>query len=71
MSESHLTLFRMDIFGAAQGSDGRQGRGGAKRSPLSKICCTDPTLMKLGKVIPYLNKIQKMYKSRDTSLGFC
>ena len=27
MSESHLTLFRMDIFGVAQGSDGRQGGG--------------------------------------------
>ena len=24
-----------------------------------------------GTVIPYLRKIQKMYKSRDTLLGFC
>ena len=31
MSESHLTLFRMDIFGAAQGSDGRQGGGGGQK----------------------------------------
>ena len=33
--------------------------GRAKRSPLPKICCTYPTLMKLGTVIPYPKKIQK------------
>ena len=27
--------------------------------------------VKLGTVIPYLRKIQKLYKSRDTSLEFC
>ena len=32
---------------------------------------TYPTVMKLGTVIPYLTKIQKMYKSRETSLEFC
>ena len=39
--------------------------------PLRKIRHTNPTMMKLGTVIPYLRKIQKMYKSRDTPLGFC
>ena len=29
------------------------------------------TMMKLGTVIPYLRKIQEMYKSRDIFLEFC
>ena len=37
-----LTLFRMDIFGAAHGWEG------GERSPLPKICHTYPTVMKLG-----------------------
>ena len=37
----------------------------------SKIRHTYPTMMKLGTVVPYLRKIQKMYKSRDTFLEFC
>ena len=36
-----------------------------------KICLTYPTIMKLGTVVPYLKKIQKIYKSRDTPLEFC
>ena len=58
-----LTLFRMGFFGAAHGWTGDDLFG-----PLSKICHTFPIIMKLGTVIPYLRKIQKMYKSRDTSL---
>ena len=45
------------------------GRG--KKSPLPKICHTYPTMMKLGALIPYLKKIQKIYKSSDTPLKFC
>ena len=30
---------------------------------------TYPTMMKLGTVIPYLEKIQKIYESRDTSIS--
>ena len=37
----------------------------------AKICRTYPTMMKLGAVIPYLKKTQKIYKSRDISLEFC
>ena len=37
---------------------------------LRKICHAYPAIMKLGTVIPYLKKIQKLYKSRDTSLEF-
>ena len=55
----------MGFFGAAH------GWSGAFWSPLPKICHTYPTIMKLGTVIPYLRKTQKIYKSRDTSLDFC
>ena len=60
-----LTLFRMGFFGAAHGC-----RGGIF-DPLPKIHHTNPTMMKFGTVIPYLRKIQKMYKPGDTPLGFC
>ena len=43
---------------------------GSKRLPLSKICRAYPTLMKLGTVIPYLKKIHKIHKLRDTPLEF-
>ena len=42
----------------------------AKRLPLPKICHTYPTMMKRT-VIPYLKKIKKTYKSRDTLLKVC
>ena len=54
----------MGLFRAAHGC------GEAKRSPVLKICHTYPTMMKLSTVIPYLMKIQKIYKSRDTPLSF-
>ena len=41
------------------------------RLPLPKICHTYPTMMKLGAVIPYPKKMQKIFKSRDTPLEFC
>ena len=56
----------MGFFGAAHG----WGEGVAKRPSLPKICHTYPTMMKLGTVIPYPKKIQKMYESRDTPLEF-
>ena len=44
-------------------------RGGrAKKAPFSKIYHRYPAMMKLGTVIPYLKKIQKIYESRDTPL---
>ena len=52
-----LTLFRMGIFGAAHGGGGGQISYDAY-----------PTIMKLGTVILYLKKIQKIYQSRDTPL---
>ena len=62
--ELPLTLFRMGFFGAAHGC-------GGKKSPLPKICHTYLTMMKLGTVIPYLKKIQKIYESHDTPREFC
>ena len=64
---SNLTIFtnfRMCFFGAAHG-------WGAKRLFLPKICHTYPTIIKLGTLIPYLKKIQEIYKSRDTTSEFC
>ena len=49
----------------------RAAHGWGWRTPLPKISHTYPTMMKLGKVIPYLKKIKKMYESRDTTHEFC
>ena len=54
----------MDLFEAAHEWEG-------KKAPLPKICHTHPKVMKLGTVIPYLKKIQKIDESRDTPLEFC
>ena len=54
-----LTLFRMGLFGAAH------GWGGDKKAP--SLNNTYPTMIKLGMLITYLKKIQKIYKSRDTT----
>ena len=59
-----LTLFRMGLFGTAQG-------WGRQKAPLPEICHTYPTMMKPGTVIPYLKKIKKIYESCDTPLEFC
>ena len=45
-------------------------RMGGKKVPHPKICHTSCT-MKLGIIIPYLKKIQKIYESLDTFLEFC
>ena len=58
-----VTLFRMGVFRAAHRWGGR--------SPLPKICQTYPIIMKLGTLICYLKKIQKMYKLHDPPIEFC
>ena len=45
--------------------------GEAERPSLLKISHTYPTIMKLAKFIPYLKKIQKIYKSCDILLEVC
>ena len=57
-----LTLPRMCLFDAAHGC------GATKKVPLPKICHIHHAMMKLGTVIPYLKKAQKIYESRDTPL---
>ena len=54
----------MGFFGATH------GWGRPKRPPSLKSV-THPTMMKLGTVIPYPKKIQKIYESRDTPIDFC
>ena len=58
-------------MGFFRGAQGRGEGGGGKKTPLPKICHTYPKMMKLGTVIPYPEKIQKIYESRDTPLEFC
>ena len=65
-NSAHLTLYRMGCFGVAHGWGVE-----AKRPPVAKICHTYPAMMKLGTVISYPKKIQKIYESRDTPLEFC
>ena len=47
------------------------GWGRVKKTFLPKIYHTYPIMMKLTAVIPYIQKIQKIYKSHDTPLEFC
>ena len=58
----------MGFFGAAHGwgwgGGGGGGGGGVKKAPFPKICHTYPTIMKLGRVIPYLKKFQKLFESQ-------
>ena len=59
----------MGLYGDAQGWGVGGGRG--QIGPhLAKICHTYPIMMKLSTLIPYLKKIQKINKSRDTLLEF-
>ena len=53
-----LTLFRMGFFMGAH-----EWRG---KAPLSKICQTYPTIIKLGTLITYLKKIKKIYINHMT-----
>ena len=57
------------------GGDGREGflrgrSGGVKIPPLLKISYTYTAMMIPSTVIPYLKKIQKMYKSNKATLEF-
>ena len=62
-----LTIINPIQDGLFRGCSRMRGQKG----PLPKICHTYPTVMKLGTVIPYPNKIQTIYESRDTLLEFC
>ena len=49
-------------------SDAAHGCGATKKVPLPKICHIYHTMMRLGTVMPYLKKAQKIYEPRDTPL---
>ena len=59
----------LKLFGL-QGLRRKEGVGG-KKNPSFPKPVTHPTMKKLATVIPYLKKIQKIHKSRDTPLEFC
>ena len=42
-----------------------------QKAPLPENCHTYPTVMKIATVVPYLEKFQKLYESRDTPFEFC
>ena len=54
----------MRFFGAAHG-------WGAQKCSFPKFCHTYSTVMNIGIVIPCQGKIQKLYESSETHLGFC
>ena len=64
-----LTLFRMGPFRLLR--DGGVGGLVGEKGSIPKICRTYPTIMKLGTVIPYLKKTEKIYESCDTNIEFC
>ena len=45
--------------------------GKPRRPPVFKISYTYPITNKFGTVIPQLENIQEIYKSRETPLEFC
>ena len=49
----------------------RMGGKEGQKGPLPRICHTYPTMMKLGTVIPYLKKTQRVYESCQTPREFC
>ena len=61
---SLTTLFKMNLFGTAHGWEG-------KKVSLPKFCHTYHTMRRLGTVMHYLEKIQNIYNSHDTTLVFC
>ena len=60
-----LTLFRMGLSELLM----VEGKGWwGKKIPPSKVCYTYSAMMKVGRVIPYLKKVQIMYESRNKYL---
>ena len=54
----------MGLFGLLTDREG-------KKALVPKICHTYPTMMKPGKIIPYVKKIRKIYKPCDIPFEFC
>ena len=63
--KDYLTTLRMDFFVTAHAFSWNKG------SPVPKICYIYSTMMKLGILVPYLKKAQKICKSPEKSLKSC
>ena len=61
----------MDFSGLLKDEEERGGGGVVKWLPCPKICHAYPKIMKLGTVVAYLKKIQKIYESCYTLYEFC
>ena len=57
-----INSFKDGLFGGMLVDDGGMGGDGGKKDRQSKISHTYLTIMNLGTAIPYLKKIQKIYK---------
>ena len=66
-----LTLLRWAFSGLLMDGGGEGGGAGCRKALFSKICHAYAAMMKLGTLIPYQEKIQKIYKSWDASINFC
>ena len=67
-----LTLLRWAFSKLLMDGGGEGGRGvGCRKALFSKIFHAYAAMMKLGTLIPYQEKIQKIYKSWDASIKFC
>ena len=61
MQLSHHNIQNKSMsFNSIQLSAGLLTDGRGKKAPLPKICHTYPTIMKLGTVMPYLGRNQKI-----------
>ena len=67
----HLTCFSFNPIqdGPFRGCSRMGGKGHPSLKSVTHIL--QSTMMKLGTVIPYLSKTQKLYESRNTPLEFC
>ena len=52
-------------------SEFKKRNNNCKAPPIAKICHTYPAIIKLGTIMPYFKRIQKLYESGDTSLESC
>ena len=65
----YFNLIQVGTFWGLLIDGGGEGGEGAKRSPLPKLCHTNPIMMELGTVISYLQKSQKYMNHVTHSLN--
>ena len=65
-----VLIFFLIVLNCAFWNCSRIG-GWGQKDPIPKICHIFSSVIKLGTVIAYLKKIQKIYESHDKPLEFC